>query len=129
MTLIPRHPMLRAAAAAWVVASVVFLVITVLRPEMQANLRTALSSLLPLYFLSFPLGHAGLVAVNELKLELYLGNHAVPGILAEGLLLWTLLTVLGYAQWFVLLPWISRKCRQLCNEYADRRASAARRGR
>ena len=115
--------MLRAAAAAWMLASVVMLVVTLLRPEMQANLRTALSSLLPLYFLSLPLGHAGLMATNKLKLELYLSNQFLPGIFVEGLLLWTLLTVLGYVQWFLLLPFISRKIRQLCDVYATWRAS------
>jgi hypothetical protein len=99
------------------------LAVTVLRPDMQENARTALSSLLPLYFLSFPLGHAGLMAVNKLKLMLYLGNGFVPDILSEGLMLWTLLTVLGYAQWFLLLPFLARKIRQLCEMYADWRAS------
>ena len=123
MTLFPRHPVLRAAAAAWMLASVVLLLVTLLRPEMHANLRTALSSLVPLYFLSFPLGHAGLLATNKLKLELYLSNQSLPGIFVEGLVLWTLLTVLGYAQWFLLLPFISRKIRQLCDAYAGWRAS------
>ena len=96
-------------AAGWTIAAVVMLAVTLLRPDLQENLRTALSSLLPLYFLSFPLGHAGLMAVNKLKLELYLDSGFVPGILSEGLLLWTLLTVLGYVLWFLLLPFLSRK--------------------
>ena len=63
------------------------------------------------------------LAINRLKLELYLGNEFVPDILSEGLLLWTSLTVLGYVQWFVLLPFISRGIRQLCGAYAARRAA------
>ena len=70
-----------------------------------------------------PLGHAGLMAVNKLKLELYLSNEFVPGIWSEGLLLWTLLTVLGYVQWFLLLPFIARKMRQFCDGYVTWRAS------
>ena len=123
MTLFPGHRVLRYVAVAWLLAAMVMLVVTLLRPDMQANLRTALSSLVPLYFLSLPLGHAGLMAVNKLKLELYLSNEFVPGIWSEGLLLWTLLTVLGYVQWFLLLPFISRKIRQFCDIYVTRRAS------
>lgn len=37
----------------------------------------------------------------------------MPGIFTEGLLLWALLTLFGYVQWFVLLPWLARKSRQL----------------
>ena len=113
MTLFPRHPWLRWLAAAWLLASLIVLGLMLLRPELQMDERRALSSLVPLYFLSFPLGHAGLIACNELKLALYLDSGFVPGIYTEGMMLWILLTVLGYAQWFVLLPWISRKGRQL----------------
>jgi hypothetical protein len=123
MTLLPHRRTARLIAVGWLLAALAMLAVTVLHPETHENLRTALSSLLPLYFLSFPLGHAGLMAVNKLKLELYVGNGFVPDILSEGLMLWTLLTVLGYAQWFLLLPFLARKIRQLCEMYADWRAS------
>ncbi len=113
MTLVPQHRIVRYVAAAWLFASVAMLAAMLLRPELQADERRALSTLVPLYFLSLPLGHAGLMAVNKLKLELYLGNEFVPGILTEGVLLWSLLTALGYVQWFVLLPWLSRSIRRL----------------
>jgi len=67
----------------------------------------------PLYFLSFPFGHAGLMASIEIKLALYLNGATAPSILAEGLFLWTWFAVLGYVQWFLLLPWLSRKCQRL----------------
>ncbi len=117
--LFPRHPILRLVATAWLLASVVLLAVTLLRPEIQANDRVALSSLVPMYFLSFPLGHVGVLALNKLKVDLYVASHYVPGIFTEGLLLWTLLMVLGYVQWFVLLPWVSRKCRQLAGVLTD----------
>ena len=120
MTLWPRHPALRIAAVAWLLAAVVLIAVTLLRPETQANERAALSGLVALYFLSFPLGHLGLLAVGKLKLELYVTSHFVPGIVFEGLMLWGALTALGYLQWFVLLPWVSRKCRLLA-EFLSRR--------
>ena len=113
MTFFPRHPVLRILAMAWLLAAVAMLLITMLRPEMALNERAALSTLVPLYFLSFPLGHIGLLALNWLKVDLYVSFNATPGIFTEALLLWTLLTVFGYLQWFVLLPWLARKSRQL----------------
>lgn len=120
MTLWPRHPALRVTAVAWLLASLVLIAVTLLRPEAHANERAALSGLVTLYFLSFPLGHLGLLAVGKLKLELYVTSHFVPGIVFEGLMLWGALTALGYLQWFVLLPWVSRKCRLLA-EFLSKR--------
>lgn len=120
MTFYPRHPVLRIVATVWLLASVVMLVVVLLRPEIQANERAALSSLVPLYFLSFPLGHLGLLAVNQIKLDLYVTSQVVPGIFYEGLMLWATLTVLGYVQWFVLLPWVSRLCRRLADFLSKR---------
>jgi hypothetical protein len=122
MTIVPRHRVLRLAAGAWLAVSLVTLIVLLLRPELQANERSALSVLVPLYFLGFPLGHLGLLAGNKLKLALYVDCHWVPGIAWEGLLLWLALAVLGYAQWFVLLPWLARKMRQLADYLFVRRA-------
>jgi hypothetical protein len=94
-----------------------------LRPEMQADERKALSVLVPLYFMSFPLGHAGLLALNRLKVELYWAGEFVPAMFTEGVVLWMLLVLLGYAQWFLLLPLISRICR-LGSARAARRTPA-----
>lgn len=113
MTLIPRHPAMRLAATLWLLASILMLTFTLLRPDISGNDRAALVYLTPLYWLSLPLGHAGVMAGIEIRLELYLRFDHVPSILAEGLYLWAVLTVLGYLQWFVLLPLIARKCRQL----------------
>lgn len=104
---------MRIVAVIWLLAAVVMLVATLLRPEMQANDRAALSSLVPMYFLSFPLGHAGVMALSLLKVDLYVRSGFVLSIYSEGLLLWAALTVLGCLQWFVLLPWVVRKSRQL----------------
>jgi hypothetical protein len=104
---------LRGAAALWLLASVAMLVATLLRPDITGTDRSALVYLTPLYWLSFPLGHVGVIAGIELRLALYLKFNFVPSILSEGLYLWTALTALGYAQWFVLLPLVAQKCRQL----------------
>jgi hypothetical protein len=120
MTLVPRHPVLRVTAAAWLLVAVVLLVVMLLRPEMQVDERAALATLVPLYFLSFPLGHAAVMALSRLKLELYAGSGYVLGMREEGLLLWLALTVLGGLQWFVLLPWLARRSRQL-TEFLFRR--------
>ena len=113
MTLFPRHRHMRFAALAWLATCVVFLSITLLRSDPQAEDRSALATLVPVYFLGFPCSHLALLAINKVKLALYLEAEFVPGIWSEGLLLWTLTTVAGYFQWFILLPWLSRRCLQL----------------
>ena len=113
MTFFPRHPVIRLVATAWLLASVVMLTFTLLRPDISGNDRSALVYLTPLYWLSLPLGHVGVIAGIELRLRLYLNFNFVPSILSEGLYLWTALTMLGYLQWFVLLPLVAQKCRQL----------------
>ena len=113
VSLWPRHPALRIVALLWLLASVLMLAATLLRPDIHGGDRAALAWLTPLYWLSFPLGHLGVMAGIRLRLELYLGYNMVPSVLSEGLFLWTALTVLGYAQWFVLLPWLAGGCRRL----------------
>jgi len=125
MTIFPRHRVLRIAAAAWLLAAVVMLTATLLRPDVWGNDRAALVWLTPLYWLSFPLGHAGVMAGIWIRVELYVGPQIEPSVFAEGLYLWTVLTLLGYVQWFVLLPWISRKCWQLSRAIFDKDRQAA----
>jgi hypothetical protein len=115
MEFYPRHPVMRLVATAWLLASVVMLTITLLRPDISGNDRSALVYLTPLYWLSFPLGHVGVIAGIDLRLELYLKFNFVPSILSEGLFLWTALTALGYLQWFVLLPLLAQACRRLAD--------------
>ena len=123
MRILPRHPVIRLVASAWLLASVVTLTVTLLRPDIAGNDRAALVYLTPLYWLSFPLGHAGVLAGIWIRLELYLELNFVPSILSEGLYLWAALTALGYLQWFVLLPLLAQKCRQLA-DFLSRRSLA-----
>ena len=102
-------------AVVWLLASLALLLLLLMHPAIHGDTKSPLKILVPLYFLSFPLGHAGVAACIEIKLALYLRGEPQPGILLEGLLLWTSLTLLGYAQWFLLLPWVARKCRQLAD--------------
>lgn len=111
--IVPRPPVLRIVAVVWLLASVALIAVTLLRPEMQTNDRAALSTLVPLYFMSLPLGHLGVIALGKLRLALIVDYGFVPGIFAEGLATGAVLTALGYAQWFVVLPWIARRCAQL----------------
>ena len=62
MTLFPRHPVMRLVATAWLLASFVMLTFTLLRPDISGNDRSALVNLTPLYWLSFPLGHVGVIS-------------------------------------------------------------------
>jgi hypothetical protein len=125
MTFFPRHPVLRNLATAWLLASIVMLTATLLRPELYGNDKAALVWLTPLYWLSFPLGHAGVMAGIGIRVELYVGPQFVPSVLAEALYLWSVMSVLGYLQWFVLLPWISRMCWQLSRALFDKGRQAS----
>jgi hypothetical protein len=121
LSFIPQHRFLRLVATAWLVVATALLVAMVVRPEMQANDRAALSVLVPLYFMSFPLGHLGLLAANKTKLVLYLDYGGfVPGVLEEGVSLWVALTALGCLQWFVLLPWLARNAARLVRVLSSR---------
>ena len=123
MALFPRHPALRIVATLWLLASLVLLVVTLLRPDVHGSDRAALVYLTPLYWLSFPLGHLGVMAGIRLRLELYLSYNIVPSVFAEGLFLWSVLTVLGYSQWFLLLPWVAQGCRRLSRFLFNRDAA------
>lgn len=123
MALFPRHPALRIVATLWLLASLVLLVVTLLRPDVHGSDRAALVYLTPLYWLSFPLGHLGVVTGIRLRLELYLSYNIVPSVFAEGLFLWSVLTVLGYSQWFLLLPWVAQGCRRLSRFLFNRDAA------
>lgn len=114
MNFLPRHPVSRTAATLWLLACVALLVLTLLQHKLYANERSALAILVPVYFLGFPSGHIAVVAISKIKLALYLNAGFEPSILSECLYLWTFTVVLGYAQWFMVLPWFSRKCGQLC---------------
>jgi len=112
MNLLPKHPASRRAAAIWLMACAAGLVIMLLRLVMNGGDRTALTTLVPMYWLSLPLGHLGVMAGIDIRTALHLAGSP-PGILAEGLFLWLVLSVIGYAQWFLLLPLVARKCQQL----------------
>jgi hypothetical protein len=112
MTLLPNHSASRRVAALWLLACLATLVVMLVRLGLNGGDRNALATLVPMYFLSLPLGHAGVLAGIEIKTALYVAGIA-PGILAEGLFLWLVLGVIGYAQWFLLLPLVARKCQQL----------------
>ena len=108
MTLLPKHPIARVAALLWLLACLIFLLLALLQPKMYADERSALAMLVPVYFLAFPTGHVALLAVNKLKLHWYLSTGFSPDIPTECILLWTFIVLLGYLQWFVLLPWLAR---------------------
>ena len=101
------------------------LIVMLLRTGLNEGDRAALSTLVPMYWLSLPLGHVGVMAVIDIRTALYLSGMA-PAIAVEGLLLWLALAVLGYVQWFLLLPLIARKCQQLLLTLFNRDAAKSR---
>ena len=120
--MLPRHPASRRVAALWLLACLATLVVMLLRPGLYEGDRSALSTLVPLYWLSFPLGHVGVMEGIDIRTALYVAG-AAPGILAEGLYMWLVLALLGYAQWFLLLPLIARACQQLLQLLFNREAA------
>lgn len=122
MTLLPNHPASRRVAALWLLACTATLIVMLLRTGLNEGDRAALSALVPMYWLSLPLGHVGVMTVIDIRTALYLAGMA-PGILAEGLLLWLALGVLGYVQWFLLLPLSARMCQQLLQYLFNRDAA------
>ena len=120
MPLFPLHAVSRIAAMLWTSACLVLLVITLLQSDLYSNERSALAMIVPVYFLAFPSGHIAVVAIAKLKLALYMSTGFEPSILAECVMWWTLAVVLGYVQWFMLLPWVARKCWQWCSTLANR---------
>ncbi len=122
MTLLPVHPASRRLAALWLLACAATLVVMLVRVGMHEGDRSALAALVPMYWLSLPLGHVGVMTGIDIRTALYVGGTA-PGILAEGLYLWLVLGLLGYAQWFLLLPLVARKCQQLLRFVFDRDAA------
>ena len=112
MTILPSHPASRRAAVLWLMVCAASLVVMLARLALHAVDRTALTSLVPMYWMSLPLGHAGVMAGIDIRTALYLAGTPTS-ILAEGLFLWLVLGVIGYGQWFLLLPLVVRKCQQL----------------
>jgi hypothetical protein len=113
MALLPNHTVTRLTAILWLLTCLAFLAMTLLQHNLYADERSALAVMVPVYFFSFPSGHIALTIISKIKLALYLSAGFSPSILSECVFLWTLSVVLGYLQWFILLPWITRKCWQL----------------
>jgi hypothetical protein len=124
MRWLPQSAGLRVVAVIWLLACTTFLILTLLQPDLYVDKKTALARLVPVYFLSFPTGHLAVMAAVRIKLSLYLQFHADPDIFPESVFLWVTMTVLGYIQWFLLLPWLSRKCWQLCVAITGRNHTA-----
>ena len=110
--MMPRHRWARYAAAAWALACAASLAAFLLHPALAAGSRAALATLVPLYLAGMPASHAGMAAIIELRLRVYVAGGAL-GVTTEGLALWALLAALGYLQWFVLLPWLARLTQRL----------------
>ena len=124
---LPKHPVSRRIAMAWLVACLGTLIVMLARLGLHAD-RTALSTLVPLYWLSLPLGHAGMMGIIDARTALYLSGTA-PGIVIEGIASWLMLALLGYAQWFLALPLVARKCQQLLQFLFNREAAKERNAR
>jgi type VI protein secretion system component VasK len=75
-------------------------------------------------FLTFP---AGLIVAAVLA-ALFTTGLYLPGGLTGAFITWPPFVILGYLQWFVLLPWVVRRLRQTSNRTVERdaRKSSAR---
>jgi hypothetical protein len=113
MRLLPEHPVTRAIAAAWALICVACLLLTLLQADLYANERRALRLLVPVYFLALPSAHLAFAAIAKTKLALYLNAGMEPALPVEAAALWTLTVALGYAQWFIALPWLAQRFRRL----------------
>lgn len=127
MSLLPKHRLSRFAATLWLLVCAVFLILTLLKHDLYSDERSALTHLVPVYFLSFPAGHIAVVAISKIKLALYLDVNFEPSILSECVFSWIFSVILGYLQWFILLPWVSRQCWRLFNALFNRENVSARR--
>lgn len=113
MRLLPEHPVTRAIAAMWALICVACLLLTLLQVDLYAHERRALRLLVPVYFLALPSAHLAFAAVAKTKLALYLNTGMEPALPVEAAALWTLTVALGYAQWFIVLPWLVQRFRRL----------------
>ena len=112
LSLKPRHRVSRRIAAIWLFFCVATLVVTLARVALHEGDRSALTTLVPLYWMSLPLGHAGIMAIIDIRTALYVAG-AMPGLLVEGFASWLVLMALGYVQWFLLLPLVARGCQRV----------------
>lgn len=124
MTLYPRHRFSRIAATFWLLACLACLLIMLLKPDLYGDERSALKPLVAVYFLGFPSTHIAVAAMSQIKLASYLNADFTPSVFSEGVALWVLMITLGYLQWFIVLPWISRLCRRMCHALPARDAAA-----
>jgi len=124
MTLFPRHRLSRWMAALWLIACVATLILALTQDELYSDERSALAMLLPAYFLGLPSSHAAHVIIAKFKLALYLSTGDEPSLVAECMYLWTLMVTFGYAQWFIVLPWIARRCASAGNPASGTRSTA-----
>ncbi len=124
MTLFPGHRLSRVAAALWLLVCMACLLLTLLKPDLYGDERSALKPLVPVYFLGFPSTHIAVVAMSKIKLASYLNAGFTPSVFSEGVAMWVLMITLGYLQWFIVLPWISRLCWRMCNALPARDAAA-----
>jgi hypothetical protein len=110
MTLLPRHAVTRVVAAIWLLACFAFLLMTLAKSELSVNDRSALKPLVPVYLLALPSAHVAYAVVARAKLSMYLNAGFEPDLRTEAVFLWTLTVTLGYVQWFIVLPWLARRC-------------------
>lgn len=109
MKLFQHNPFVWILAASWVAACVTVLVYAFVQRGM-GEIGAAFGYAMLL--LTFPGGLAVFYAVSLTGVPFVIGVGAAPFLSAGQLILvWFALTVLGFAQWFVLLPWLLGRLR------------------
>ncbi|HUF19736.1 MAG TPA: hypothetical protein VMP00_03180 [Burkholderiales bacterium] len=109
MQLFKHNPFAWILAASWVAACVVVLVYAFVQRGM-GEISAAFGYMMVL--LTFPAGLLVFYAVSLTGIPFVIGVGAAPFLSAGGLIaVWLALTVLGFVQWFTLLPWILARLR------------------
>jgi hypothetical protein len=103
---------LRVLAIAWTAVCTGVLAVSLMNPDGDPEAQLFL--LIAMNVLTFPAGYLYallLTTVAQLSDTLFSIRFASDNDVAELVLVWAGFLVFGYAQWFVLTPWLYRKVR------------------
>jgi len=107
MTVLPSSLVGKILASIWIAACAGVLIFAFVNRDIKDTDVVVLSAML---FLTLPTGMAfiGIVSLIAMTLDSILGV-TLPGGFIENLVVWVPMTILGYVQWFLLLPAMFRR--------------------
>jgi hypothetical protein len=100
--------------AAWLLLCIACIPIAALKPD------GGIMFVVPLIILTFPSGLLGLAVYGWIDMATQYPGRWLPGGTAWGYwaavgIVWVVVAGAGYAQWFVLLPWVGRRWDRLAS--------------